>query len=108
MLSRKNRSSRNGVAGHHLAQVAVGRAQHPHVDPERLVLAHPADLARFEEPEQLHLDALVQLADLVEEQRAAVGDLEEPLAVRVGPGEGPLAGGRTARSRPGSRAGPRN
>ena len=40
---------------------------------------------------QLDLDALVELADLVEEQRAAVGDLEESLAVGVGAGEGPLA-----------------
>ena len=79
------------VVGDHLAEVAVGGAEDPDVDPERLVLADPADLARFEEPEQLDLHALVQLADLVEEQRAAVGDLEEPLAVGLGAGEGPLA-----------------
>ena len=65
----------------HLAEVAVGRAEDADVDPERVVLADAADLARLQEPEQLDLDALVQLADLVEEERAAVGDLEEPLAV---------------------------
>ena len=75
----------------HVAQVAIGGAEDPDVDAERLVLAHAADLARFEEPEQLDLHALVELADLVEEERAAVGDLEEPLAVGIGAGERPLA-----------------
>jgi len=78
------------VGRDHLAQVAVGGAQDAHVDPERVVLAHAADLARLQEPEELHLHALVQFADLVEEQGAAIGDLEQPLAVRVGAGEGPL------------------
>ena len=79
------------LVGDHLAEVAIGRAEDADVDAERLVLADAADLAGFEEPQQLDLHALVQLADLVEEERAAVGDLEEPLAVRVGAGEGPLA-----------------
>ena len=34
---------------------------------------------------------LIELADLVEEERAAVGDLEEALPVGIGAGEGPLA-----------------
>ena len=91
MLSRKKRSSRNCSVVDHLAEVAVGGAEDADVDPERVVLADAADLARLEEPEQLDLHALVELADLVEEERAAVGDLEEPLAVGVGAGEGPLA-----------------
>ena len=40
---------------------------------------------------QLDLDALVELADFVEEERTAVGDFEEPLAVGIGAGEGTLA-----------------
>ena len=91
MLRRKNRSSRNSSFFDHLAKVAVGGAEDADVDPERLVLAHAADLAGLEEPQQLDLHALVELADLVEEERAAVGDLEEPLAVGIGAGEGPLA-----------------
>src|ERR671916_3197625 len=75
----------------HLAEVSVGGAEDADVDPERIVLADAADLARLQEPEQLDLDALVQLAHLVQEERAAVGDLEEPLAMRVGAGERPLA-----------------
>ena len=75
----------------HLAQVAVGGAEDAHVDAERLGLADAADLARLQEAQQLDLDVLVQLADFVEEQRAAVGDLEEPLVVAVGAGERALA-----------------
>src|SRR4051794_12697891 len=75
------------VGGDHLAEVAVGRTEDADVHAERVVLADAAEFARFEEPEQLHLHALVELADLVEEERAAVGHLEQPLAVGVGPGE---------------------
>ena len=75
----------------HLPQVAVGGAQHAHVGAERLGLADAADLARLQETQQLHLDVLVQLAELVEEQRAAVGHLEQALVVAVGAGERALA-----------------
>ena len=44
----------------------------------------------FEEAQQLHLDVLVEFAEFVEEQGAAVGDLEEALVVAVGAGERPL------------------
>ena len=63
----------------------------PDVAGERLVVAHAADLAAFEEPQQLRLHRLGQLADLVQEERAAVGHLEQPDAMLVGPGERPLA-----------------
>ena len=71
------------VGGDHVAQVAVGGADDPDIDAERVVLAHAADLAAFQETQQLDLHGLVQFADLVEEQRAAVGDFEEPLAIRA-------------------------
>src|SRR5579883_875526 len=79
------------LVGDHLAEVAIGGTEDADVDPERLILADPADFPRFEEAEQLHLDAPVELADLVEEQGAPVGDLEKSLAVVIGAGEGPLA-----------------
>ena len=66
-------------------------AEDAHVDAERLVLADAADLAAFQEPQQLDLHGLGQLADLVEEQRAAVGHFEQPHAVLVGAGERSLA-----------------
>src|SRR5438445_580692 len=55
------------------AQVAVSGAKHAHVGAERLGLAHAANFARLEKAKQLDLNVLVQLADLVEEQRTAVG-----------------------------------
>ncbi len=58
---------------------------------ERLVLADAADLAAFQHPQQLGLHRLGQLADLVEEDRAAVGDFEQAHAVLVGAGERALA-----------------
>src|SRR5271157_2977530 len=76
---------------HHLAKIAVRGAENAHVDPKGLVFAHAADLSRLEEPQQLDLHALVKLADLVEEERAAIGDFEKPLAIGIGAGEGPLA-----------------
>ena len=55
------------------------------------VVADAANLARLQETQQLDLDVLVQLAQLVEEQRAAVGDLEQSLMIAVGAGERALA-----------------
>ena len=77
--------------GDHLLQVAVRGADHAHVDDERLVVAHAADFAAFQHPQQLGLHRLGQLADLVEKQRAAVGHLEQPDAMLVGAGERSLA-----------------
>ena len=41
--------------------------------------AQPLELALLQHAQQLHLRAQVQLADLVEEERAAVGQLEAAL-----------------------------
>jgi hypothetical protein len=59
-----------------LAQVAVGRGQDPDVDLDRAIAADPLDLALLEHPQQLRLERDVELADLVEEDRAALGLLE--------------------------------
>ena len=64
---------------------------HADVAGERLVVAHAADLPALQEPQQLRLHRLGQLADLVEEERAAVGHLEQSDAMLVGPGKRPLA-----------------
>ena len=50
--------------------------------------ADAPDLALLEHAQQLGLDAERQLADLVEEDGAAVRRLEEALAVAIGAGEG--------------------
>ena len=55
----------------------MGRADHPHVHLAPLLAAHPPDGPRLERAEQLGLELERQLADLVEEQRAAVRQLEQ-------------------------------
>ena len=52
-----------------------------------LVLADAANLAAFQHAQQLGLHRLGQLADFVEEDRAAVGHFEQADAVLVGAGE---------------------
>ena len=61
------------------------------VDLERVVVAHAADLAALEHAQQLGLHGSGQFADFVQEQRAAVGDLEQADPVIVGAGEGAFA-----------------
>ncbi len=70
------------------AQVAVGGGDHAHVDAVRLVRAHALDLALLQRAQQHRLQLQRQVADLVEEERAAVGDLELAGAVARGAGEG--------------------
>ena len=54
---------------------------------DRLVLADAANLAAFQHAQQLGLHRLGQLADFVEEDRAAVGHFEQADAMLVGAGE---------------------
>ncbi len=59
-----------------LLQVAVGRGDDAHVHGDQLAAADPLDLARLDRAEQLRLGLRAQVADLVEEEGAAVGQLE--------------------------------
>ena len=68
-------------------EVAVAGGDQPDVDPDRPRAADPIDLAFLDRPQQFGLKADVHLADLVEQQRAAVRLLELPDATRRGPGE---------------------
>ena len=74
--------------GHHLGEVAVGGGDDADVDARRLGRPDAPDLVLLEDAEQLDLGGQRQVADLVEEDRAAVGRLEEPLVVAIGAGEG--------------------
>ena len=71
----------------HLLQVAVRGADHANVHLDGRAFAEPLNFAGFEEAEQLHLNVLVEFAEFVEEDGAAVGDFEEALVIAVGPGE---------------------
>ena len=71
-------------------EVLVGRRDDPDVDLDPVPAADPLDLPLLEEPEELDLEREAHLADLVEEERAAVGDLELPLPLDVGARVGAL------------------
>ena len=71
-------------------QVAVGRRDQAEVDADRTVGADRIDLAVLQRAQQLHLDVERQLADLVEEERAAVGLAELADMLVGGAGEGAL------------------
>ena len=62
----------------------------PHVDADGLAAADPLELPLLQDAQQLDLRLERQLADLVEEQRPAVRQLEPPLAPLHGAGEGAL------------------
>ncbi len=69
----------------------MGRGDHPHVERLDLVGAQRLDLLLLQHAQQLGLQRQRQVADLVEEQRAAVGHLEladARLAVGTGKGAG--------------------
>ena len=76
--------------GHHLLQVEVGGRNDAHVHPHRLPAAEGVELPVLEDPEQLGLQRQGQVADFVQEDGAAVGELEAAGLVAFGPSESPL------------------
>ncbi len=76
--------------GHLDAQLAVGRGNQPDVGMEGDGAADALELARLEHAEDLGLDRRRQFADLVEEQRAAMGQLEAAELALSSTGEGAL------------------
>ena len=86
-FSRKYRSLRNRPSATICSRSRVGGRDHPHVGLDRLVAADPLEPLLLEHPQDLRLGQRRHVADLVEEEGAAVALLElaDPLA--VGPGE---------------------
>src|SRR6202007_1259583 len=68
-------------------EVAVGGGDDAHVDPDVRRAADALEGALLEEAQQLDLQCRGDLADLVEEDGAAVGRLEQPFALALGVGE---------------------
>ena len=68
-------------------QPAVGRRDQPHVDLQRRRAADALEPLLLERAQDLRLQRQRQLADLVEEQRAAVRHLELARLARDGAGE---------------------
>ena len=64
-------------------EIAVGRGDQAHVDPQRPGAAEPLELVLLQHAQDLGLRAGAHVADFVQEQRAAVGLLEpaDPLLV---------------------------
>ena len=71
-------------------QVAVGGGDDPHVDLDGLLAADALELLLLQHAQQLELQAGRHVADLVEEQGAAVGQLEPAELALDGAGEGAL------------------
>ncbi len=72
------------------AEAVVSRTDDADIHRDRLVGADGDHHAVFEDAQQLGLHRQRHVADLVEKQRAFVGDFEQPLALGVGAGEGAL------------------
>ena len=78
-----------GALGDAALQIAVRGGDDAGVDLDGAAAADAGDLPLLEDAQELGLGGEGQLADLVEEDGALVGDLEETgLALAVGPGEG--------------------
>src|SRR5215475_10603079 len=70
-----------------LFQIGIGRGQYPHVNPLGTRLTDRHDLRLLEKPQQLRLYVNRQIADLIEEQRAASGCSHEARLIRNRAGE---------------------
>ena len=73
---------------HHLGEVPVRRRDHAHVRGARNARTQDLVDPVLQHPQELHLAARVQLADLVEEDRPAARQVEAPPAVLLRVGEG--------------------
>src|SRR5438552_12762331 len=61
-----------------LREIAVGRGHDAYVHPARPRATDAEEGARFEHTQELHLHVWLDLTDLVQEEGAAVGQLDEP------------------------------
>jgi len=69
-------------------EILVGRSDHADVHIDGLGGAEATDLSLLEDPQECHLEGLACVADLVEEQGALVGLLDQALPAACGAGEG--------------------
>ena len=76
------------VGGDHRPQIAVGGGDDARVHPPHRRRADAAEGPLLQERQQLRLRRQPEIADLVEEQRPAVGDLDQAQLALAGVGEG--------------------
>jgi hypothetical protein len=74
------------AVAHRDFQIDVRRGNDPHVDRNRFASAEPLDLAFLQKAQQARLALERQVADFVEQQRAAVGgfDATDLALIRAG------------------------
>ncbi|MNT06965.1 hypothetical protein D3C72_1416520 [compost metagenome] len=72
----------------HCRQVGIGRTDHAHLDLAFAVGTQALEASCLQHAQQLHLPTQRQVADFIQEQRAAVGRLELAFARLVGAGVG--------------------
>ena len=87
VFRRNSRSCRNRPAGDFGVEIGVGRRDQPDVDLARLGRSEPLELAGLDHAQQLGLLAERHVGDFVEEERAAVGELEAADAIDLRVGE---------------------
>ena len=76
------------LLAHGLLEILVSRGDDPHVHLEALRSADPLELPLLEHAEELGLEVGLEGGDLVQEERAAVSQLELPLFPLMGAREG--------------------
>src|SRR5438309_12092244 len=72
-----------------MAEITVGGRDQPDIGPKRRRAAHPLVLPLLEHAQELRLDGRGEVADLIEEERAAGGQLEATALETIRAGEGP-------------------
>src|SRR5215467_1665293 len=72
---------------HSFLKIAIGGRDHTHVDFYVLVPADTTELAFLNDAEELDLDGRRRIADLIQEDRAAIGNFKQAGLVRHGPRE---------------------
>ena len=78
------------AVGDHALEVLIGRGDQPEIGGQRLGVTDRAVFALLQHAQHLGLNAEREVADLVEEQAAAVGDLEHAFLAGHRAGEGAL------------------
>src|SRR5262249_35555575 len=89
-LRREERDPPHIAPCHHRRERPVGRRDYAHVHLEVTGAAHPLERALLQAAQELGLAGQRDLAHLVQEERAAVGQLHQPLLGGLGVGEGAL------------------
>ena len=75
---------------HLLAQIAVRRRQHPHIDPQAAVIADALNIAILQHAQQFGLQRQRQFADFVKKQGAVIRHLKFTAAFADSPGKCPF------------------